>query len=132
MLSASTVIAATARAAARAIRPAGAVPGCHRRGTHAELPASGHARQPSTLESSMPTNSSSTISLTIHELSDIQSPTSQPPWMRLRERGYGAWSFLLSLNRFHGHTPSISTSREKLSRIRIRTMIPSTVTLSNV
>ena len=47
-------------------------------------------------------------------------------------RGYGAWSFLLSLNRFHGHTPSISTSREKLSRIRIRTMIPSTVTLWNV
>ena len=49
-----------------------------------------------------------------------------------RERGYGAWSFLLSLNRFHGHTPSISTSSEKLSRIRIRTMSPSTVTLSNV
>ena len=48
------------------------------------------------------------------------------------ERGYGAWSFLVSLNRFHGHTPSISTASEKLSRIRIRTMIPSTVTLSNV
>ena len=36
------------------------------------------------------------------------------------------------LQRSQGHVPSISTSSEKLSMIRIKTMMPSTVTLSNV
>jgi hypothetical protein len=54
------------------------------------------------------------------------------PILGLKRYGAPTWSFLLSLNRFHGHAPSISTSSEKLSRIRIRTMIPSTVTLWNV
>ena len=62
----------------------------------------------------------------------VAHPLPRPSELRTKRYGAPTWSFLLSLDRFHGHTPSISTSSEKLSRIRIRTMIPSTVTLSNV
>jgi hypothetical protein len=38
----------------------------------------------------------------------------------------------LTWARLHGHAPSISTSSEKLSRMRMTTMAPSTATLSSV
>ncbi len=56
-----------------------------------------------------------------------------PP--RLEKRAQRHCSYVVGesrFQRFHGHAPSISTSSEKLSTIRIRTIPPSTATLSRV